>query len=629
MFATVAKIMARRVLVTGGTGFIGSHLARRLADMGDQVTITGRNRYAASRTFHERIRFVRADLRDEAIMVDLCRDQDVVFHVGALTSPWGTRTEFQQSNVEGTAHVVRGCMKHGVGRMIHISSSSVFFTNHDRIDTADNAPFAHPPFNEYAASKVAAEELIQRAVTSGLNAIIVRARAVFGPGDNAILPRIFLAAEKRRLRTIGSGQNVLDLTYIDNLVDALVAGIERGDAGAAFTITNGEPVLIWPMLKAACQAAGLPAPTKTISHARIDRIAKVCEAVWARLPGRPEPPVTRYGAGLLATSQTFNIDNAKQVLGYQPAVSMQEGMTRTIRHLRGLDDDHADVVVDLKLLFTGHCTNNERHVLADATHRLVPMHSMAALVEHPKHGRTLIDTGYATHFHEQTRGFPYFFYARVTPVSSTPEQAVKGQLERAGVGVKDIDRILVTHFHGDHIAGLKDFPDADIVCTAEAWHSVRNRGPIRAVMMAHVPGLLPPDMAARVSLLDRFPDPGIGPFDRCRDLFGDGSVRLIPLPGHAIGQFGTLLQTGPQQRKLLIADAVWTSSSWRERRLPHPITRFINTNHRQYVDTIDRIRAFAAQFPDVEIIPTHCPEVQQRYQHDAHRLAAASGRVAL
>jgi glyoxylase-like metal-dependent hydrolase (beta-lactamase superfamily II) len=136
------------------------------------------------------------------------------------------------------------------------------------------------------------------------------------------------------------------------------------------------------------------------------------------------------------------------------------------------------------------------------------------------------------------------------------------------------------------------------------------------VRRGHVPGLLPADTRARLHLIERFDDAGVGPFARAHDLFGDGSVRLVPLPGHAAGQVGALVQAGPRRRVLLVADAAWTSRSYRERIHPHAITRFITDRHRDYVRSLDDIRAFAKAFPDVEIVPTHCPEVFAR--HGAH-----------
>ncbi len=621
-------VKAMKVLVTGGTGFIGSHIARALADRGDDVTITGRNRYPASRTFHPKILFARADLRDRPAIVDLCEGQDVVVHCGALSSPWGAKRDFFAINLEGTRHVVAGCERAGVKRLVHVSSTSVFFEYTDKLGLLDNAPFAKRFCNDYAESKALAEGVVHEAVARGLDAIILRARAVFGPGDTTIIPRVLAGAESGRLRQIGDGNNVLDLTYVDNFVHATMLAMERGPKGCVLNITNDEPVELWPLLKDLIAKAGITGPLKPIRWETMHRIAALLEAVYARLPGRPEPPVTRYGAGLLAKTQTFDIAAAKAELGYAPTVKLHDGLARTLKHVRGRNEDHAPVAVKLRLLFTGHCTNWEHHVLAGAPRRKIPIHSMAAVIEHPQFGITLVDTGYAEHFFSETRRFPFNLYARVTPVTSPPHSHAVHQLAEAGIGPRDVARIVVTHFHGDHIAGLRDFPAADIVCTKDAWRSVRGRRGVFAVRKAHVPGLLPDDFEKRLSLLDGFADPGIGPFSRTHDLFGDGSVRLVPLPGHAAGQMGALVQTGPAERKLLVADAVWMSEGWRERRMPHPVTRFITASHRDYQESVERIHAFHAQFPDIEIIPTHCPEVFARWSQLASAAAPQLLRAA-
>jgi nucleoside-diphosphate-sugar epimerase/glyoxylase-like metal-dependent hydrolase (beta-lactamase superfamily II) len=601
------------ILVTGATGFVGSHLARRLADDGHDVVAVGRQVYATGRIRHPRIRVVRAALEDKAAIVAACAGVDVVFHVGALSSPWGTRAQFESANVTGTAHVIAACEQQRVRRLVHVSSTSIFFAYGDREGLTDDAARATPFCNDYAASKAAAEDLVQAAVARGLDAVIVRARAVFGPGDAAIVPRVLTAARAGRLRQIGDGANRLDLTYVDNLVDALVLAIDRGERGAAFTITNDEPVAIWPLLREACLEAGIPPPTRQIAWPKLRRIARIAEAIYSRLPGRPEPPITEYGAGLLATTQTFDISAAKATLGYAPKVPVREGLSRTIRHLNARDDRPSTTSVKLTLLFTGYCMNWQHHVMAGTEHRRVPFHSMVAVIEHPRHGVTLVDAGYARHFHDETRRFPFFFYAMVTPVTSPPAQSAAAQLAARGIAPSSVDRVLITHFHGDHIAGLRDFPQADLLCTGDAWRSIAGRSGVDAVRRGHVPGLLPDDTARRLHLLERFDDAGIGPFARTHDLFGDGSVRLVPLPGHAAGQVGALVQAGPDRRVLLVADAAWTSRSYRERILPHPITRFITHRHRQYVEVLDQIRSFADAFPDIEIVPTHCPEVFARH----------------
>jgi nucleoside-diphosphate-sugar epimerase/glyoxylase-like metal-dependent hydrolase (beta-lactamase superfamily II) len=602
-----------KVLVTGGTGFVGSHLARRLADEGALVTVLGRRLYATPRVFHPRIRLVKVDLGDAAAIDAAVAGHDLVFHVGALSSPWGAKAAFERANVDGTRHVVEAALRHRVRRLVHVSSTSIFFTGGDRTDVDDNAPLPQRFFNDYARTKAQSEDVVRAAVDRGLDAVIVRARAVLGPGDTAILPRLVDVAARGRLPRIGAGDNVVDVTFVDNLVHALLLCRSRGRAGAAYTITDGEPVAIWPLLDEVLGGLSLPPPRRRVSRAIVDAFARASEVVHRVLPALGEPRLTRYGAALLSTSQTFDIRAARDELGYAPVVPTHEGVRRTVealRRARGTDESAADVDVELDLLFTGHTDGYESHVLSGGEHRRVPFHSMVAVIRHPRFGTTLFDTGYASHFHDETARLPFSLYARVTPVTTTTAQSARAQLAQRGV--HDVRRIVLSHFHGDHVAGLRDFPGVDVLCHAEAWRDARARTGLNAVRKGIVPRLLPEDVNERLHLIEGFHDAGFGPFARSHDLFGDRSVLLVDLSGHAPGQLGALVQVAGR-RKLLAADAVWLSRAIREEKMPGIISWPLMSSSSDYRRTLRALRTLHERHPDVEIIPTHCPEVFARY----------------
>jgi nucleoside-diphosphate-sugar epimerase len=316
-----------KVLVTGATGFLGGALARRLHRMGWNVTAVGRNREAGAQLETDGIRFMRADLTDAAAMLDACRGQEIVFHSGALSSPWGLANEFYASNVFGTENVVQGCMENQVGRLVHVSTPSIYFACESRLNVREDDPLPVKPINEYARTKLLAERVVDQAHRDGLAVITIRPRAIFGPGDTTILPRLIDRLQRRRLRVIGDGQNVADLSYVENVVDALILCVDSpvSTLGQKYNITNGEPVKLWEMVEKLCAALGLEYPKKRIAYPLTNAVAGAMEAVYRLLPDHPEPPLTRYAVGVLAMSTTLDIKAARRDLGYVPRISNEEG----------------------------------------------------------------------------------------------------------------------------------------------------------------------------------------------------------------------------------------------------------------------------------------------------------------
>jgi nucleoside-diphosphate-sugar epimerase len=322
-----------KVLVTGATGFLGKALARRLHARGDEVTALGRNPSILAELEREGLRPLRADLGDGAAIRAACQGQEVVFHSGALSSAWGSASEFFRANVLGTRHVIAGCDAAGVRRLVYVSTPSIYFRFESRLEVREDALLPTQPANEYARTKLLAEAEIDQAHTRGLPVISIRPRAIFGEGDNAILPRLISRLASGRLRVIGDGQNITDLTYVENVVDALLLCAEAHETllGRKYNITNGEPLPLWGLIRQVCAAFGYEYPQKRIPYPAAIGLATVLEGVSRLMPGQPEPLLTRYMVGVLAKSTTLDISAARRDLGYVPRVSVQEGFERFVR----------------------------------------------------------------------------------------------------------------------------------------------------------------------------------------------------------------------------------------------------------------------------------------------------------
>jgi len=316
-----------KALVTGATGFLGGAVARRLHADGWAVTATGRNVEKGSILKQEGLYFVPADLGEAQAIVPLCAKQDVVFHCGALSAPWGKRADFERANVQGTQHILDGCRQYHVGRLVHVSTPSLYFYNNAGLNVAETADLATKDINFYVATKRIAEQLVQDEIRRGLPAIVTRPRAIFGPGDTTIFPRLLTAMKTGRLPIIGDGENVADLSYIDNVVDALLlcGTADAAYNGRTYNITNGEPIKLWALINGLCDSLGYPKPSRHVSVATLLLIATVIESFFKLARPNAEPPITRYTVGVLGQNRTLDISAIQHDLGYEPRISIDEG----------------------------------------------------------------------------------------------------------------------------------------------------------------------------------------------------------------------------------------------------------------------------------------------------------------
>jgi 2-alkyl-3-oxoalkanoate reductase len=316
------------ILVTGGTGFIGANLARTLAKRGHTVRILGRDFSQVPD-----LAGIKADLRDKPAVQKACAGMDVVCHVGALSAPWGKKPDFEAINVGGTHNVIAGCRGQKVPRLVHVSSPAVIFAGQDQFDLPDQVPYPKRLTSLYAWSKQLAEEAVLEA-SKDLEVIAIRPKAVYGEGDRALLPRIVQAAHNNRLWQIGDGNNRVDLTHVDDAVQALVLATEKPLPKTNFpvyTVTGGEHVLLWTAIQQLLERLGMPSRIRQIPLSVALLGARLLEA-RAALTGQ-EPRLTQYSVLILAKHQTYDISRIQQDLGYVPQVSWSEGLLRTAKSL--------------------------------------------------------------------------------------------------------------------------------------------------------------------------------------------------------------------------------------------------------------------------------------------------------
>lgn len=261
----------------------------------------------------------------------------------------------------------------------------------------------------------------------------------------------------------------------------------------------------------------------------------------------------------------------------------------------------------------GYCTGRESTVLSGGSRETLKIPALVGLLQHPLHGNILFDTGYSERFYEATAKWPAKLTAILLPTYVKPEESAKNKLAALGIAAEDISYIIVSHFHVDHICGLKDFPNAKFVCSAAALDNALKAKGFWSIIKGVIPSLLPVDLEQRSLCFDvdvnisKSSDDILGDIF---DLFGDASVRLMQLPGHHNGQIGAILNEEKGRNIFLCADACWLSESFKENRLPSGITKMLITDWKAYKNTIELLHLFYKKHPEIPIIPTHCRKSQ-------------------
>ncbi|PIE71106.1 MAG: 3-beta hydroxysteroid dehydrogenase [Deltaproteobacteria bacterium] len=324
----------RNILVTGGGGFLGKAIVKRLLDQGDRVRSFSRKTYADLTALN--VSQIQGDLADAAAVSRAVAGMDVVFHVAALPGVWGPYDAFYRTNELGTRNIITACRTHRVQRLVYTSSPSVIFDGSDMEGVNESVPYPKHHPTHYSRTKAAAEKFVMAAGNKDLPTISLRPHLIWGPGDNHLVPRIL--ARARQLVQVGDGKNRVDTLYIDNAASAhLLAekALERNPnlSGNTYFISQDDPIPVWDMINQILAAGGKPAIEKKMSHTTVRLIGGLLEGIWrlGKLPG--EPPMTRFVADELATAHWFDISAAKRDFGFYPEISTAEGLQRLAAYL--------------------------------------------------------------------------------------------------------------------------------------------------------------------------------------------------------------------------------------------------------------------------------------------------------
>ena len=335
--------MLFRSLVTGGGGFLGSAIVRRLVARGDTVKTFQRGLYPLLEKLG--VECIRGDLTDHVALRKAVHDVDVIFHVAAKAGVWGGYSDYVYPNFYATRFIAEFAFELGIKRLVYTSSPSVVFNGTDEAGADESVPYPEHYLAHYPQTKAIAERAVlkangERFANGGeLATVALRPHLIWGPGDNHLVPRLIERGRAGKLRRVGSGTNLVDTVYVDNAADAHLLAAQKlaADspvAGNAYFITNDEPVLLWDLIDRMLACASLPPVKKTISARAAYRVGAILETLYKWTGRSDEPPMTRFVARQLSTAHWFNIAAARRDLGYRPQVNIDEGLKRLTEWLR-------------------------------------------------------------------------------------------------------------------------------------------------------------------------------------------------------------------------------------------------------------------------------------------------------
>jgi nucleoside-diphosphate-sugar epimerase len=324
------------ILVTGGGGFLGQAIVQRCLDRGWRVRATGRT--PRPNLVARGVEFMPGDIADTSHARKAVEGCAAVFHVAAKAGVWGPRADYFRSNVLGTRAIAEACVAAGVGDLVHTSTPSVTYNGSPIRGADESMPLGKDFPCAYAETKAIAEDIALSIHRAGTRVCALRPHLVWGPGDPHIFPRLLAKARAGRLRIIGDGANLVDVTHLDTAADAHLAALDALRAGRAngraYFISQGEPVRLWDFINRLLHGAGAPEVRRHVPLPVAWAAGAALEATWTalRLPG--EPPMTRFVASQLGTDHWFDTSASRRDLGLRPAVDTWEALDRLASGLR-------------------------------------------------------------------------------------------------------------------------------------------------------------------------------------------------------------------------------------------------------------------------------------------------------
>lgn len=346
---------SKKLLVTGGCGFIGSALVDGFADRGYEVTVLD----FGGRPTRDDVRYLDIDICDRAALIDACAGMDSIVHNASIVHTKHNKEDVVWAvNHQGSLNVIAACRAHAIAKLVYISSASAVYEGEDIRNGDETLPYSSISQAPYADSKIAAEkDVLAFSGTTVTEACAIRPHVVFGPGDNRFVPAILEKAAAGRLkRAVGNRDKLSDFTYISNLVDAVVAAEQKLQPGSpacgqAYFVTNGEPMAFFDFVEKFIVALGYPPISGKVPYWLAYTAAAIVEGIDTLKGGSisAENGMTRFAMRYMVTDHYYSIDKARRDLGWSPAVSLDEGIALTVAALGDAHRAGAAAAADRRL----------------------------------------------------------------------------------------------------------------------------------------------------------------------------------------------------------------------------------------------------------------------------------------
>ncbi len=313
-----------RIFVTGGSGFVGGATIRHFVSKGDDVRAMSRSEKSDAAVQKLGAAAIRCDL--ENVTAGLIGNAEAVVHCAAFVEQWGPKDAWRKFNVDGTARMLTAARAAGVKRFIHVSTESVLWRGQSLRNVDETYPLAPNSPYPYAATKAQAEQLVKAANAPGFETIILRPRFIWGPGDTTLMPTIEHVAKTGGWMWVNHGRAMTSTTHVSNLVHAIDLALTKGQGGEAYFILDDGVRSMHEMISGLAATRGITLPEKSIPGWLADTIGATCEGLWSTLPMKGEPPITRFSAMILSRDSILNDAKARRDMGYQPVISVEDGM---------------------------------------------------------------------------------------------------------------------------------------------------------------------------------------------------------------------------------------------------------------------------------------------------------------